>query len=263
MMATNVNGMLQAFKQTPLAWELRRLKRLLHGEPPERAAERRFYTSIIPRDADGCIVDVGANAGSKTELFRQLATRVIAIEPDPISAETLRRRFKWRSNVIVRELAITDHTGSVTFSQFVPGSAFNTADRAWAGAMEDGSNHMHLTLQKPREIQVAACTMAEIETEYWPVKYLKVDAEGHEERVLSTLSHQVPLISLEFNFPQMYGALSTCIEHLGSIGNYRFNVAITEPPTRLELSWLSAAEIIGEITARRWSYAELYARLAQ
>ena len=255
--------MLQAFKQTPLAWELRRLRCLLAGEPSERAAERRFYTSIIPRDAHGCIVDVGANNGNKTELFRQLTTRVIAIEPDPNSAETLRRRFKWRFNVVVRECAITDHADIVPFYQFAPGSAFNTADRTWADAMMDGSNHMNLTLPKPLEIQVAACTIAEIETEYWPVKYLKVDAEGHEERVLSTLRQQVPLISLEFNFPQMYGALSMCVEHLCSIGNYRFNVAITEPPIRLELSWLPAAEIIEAITARQWGYAELYARLAQ
>src|SRR5262245_61316317 len=133
--------MLQALKQTAVAWELRRLRGLLKTESPSRAAERRFYSAIIPTDTDGCIVDVGANKGSKTELFRHLASRVVAIEPDPESAETLRRRFRWRPKVIVRQCAITDHSGTVTFYQFEPGSAFNTADRSWAGSMEDGSNH--------------------------------------------------------------------------------------------------------------------------
>ena len=76
--------------------------------------------------------------------------------------------------------------------------------------MMDGSNHMRLRLPQPKEIRVPAHTIAEIEAEFRPIKYLKVDAEGHEEKVISTLRTPIPLISLEFNFPQMYDALARC-----------------------------------------------------
>lgn len=69
--------MLQKFKRTAVSWELRRAKRFLfRGE--QQLAERNFYASIIPKGL-GSIIDVGANAGAKTEIFQHLAKRVVAI----------------------------------------------------------------------------------------------------------------------------------------------------------------------------------------
>jgi hypothetical protein len=48
--------------------------------------------------------------------------------------------------------------------------------------MVDGGNHMRLSLLQPKEIRVPAHTIAEIESELRPIKYLKVDAEGHEKK---------------------------------------------------------------------------------
>ena len=100
-----------------------------------------------------------------------------------------------RPGVIVRECAITDKPGTVSFYQFEPGSAYNTADVDWASSMMDGSSHMHLKLSKPIKISVQARTIREIEAEFRPIKYLKIDAEGHEDRVLSTLSYPIQLVS--------------------------------------------------------------------
>ncbi|HEX7793710.1 MAG TPA: FkbM family methyltransferase [Vicinamibacterales bacterium] len=249
-------------KRTALAWELRRLRQVVRGETPLQVEERRFYTSVIPNGATGgCIVDVGGNTGSKAEIFRQLARRVIVIEPDPASAETLRRRFRWRKVVTIRECAVTDHTGSVVFYQFTPGSAYNTADPIWVAAMMDGSNHMRMTLTTPQEIRVNAVTLSEIVAEYAPIKYVKIDVEGHEEQALSTLDYPVPLISMEFNLPQMFQALSACLERLEQLGQYEFNAVITEPPRRFELEWLSRSDAVTAIRTRGWGYAEVYARL--
>jgi hypothetical protein len=73
--------MLHAFKRTAASWELRRAKKFLYGNSNEQLAERQFYASIIPQGR-GSILDVGANAGAKTEIFRHFAERVVAIEPD-------------------------------------------------------------------------------------------------------------------------------------------------------------------------------------
>ena len=204
-------------------------------------------------------MDVGANHGSKTEIFRKLADRVVAVEPDPSSAGLLRRRFKWRRSVVVCQCAVTDTPGSKAFYQFEPGSAFNTADSTWAKSMMDGSNHMGIKLGEPKEIRVPARTIADLEMTFRPIKYLKIDVEGHEEKALSTLSRAIPLISLEFNFPQMYGALEACVRNINSLGDYRFNAAISEPPEKFEFSWLTGEQIIEAIKSSGWGYAELYA----
>ena len=253
--------MLTAFKRTALSWEIRRLMRPLR-DTRERSLERRFYENVIAKDAEGCIIDVGANNGGKTELFRNLASRVVAIEPDPASAQLLRTRFMWRSGVVVRQCAVAEKPGTIPFYQFEAGSAFNTADCSWAGSMMDGSNHMQLRLPCPKEISVPACTIAEIEAEFRPIKYLKIDAEGFEEKIISTFHYPPLLVSMEFNFPQMREALDACIRHLESIGDYCFNAAITEPPLKFEHErWLLGNQIVELIELAGWHYMELFARL--
>ena len=226
-----------------------------------RLAEIQFYKRLVNASEAGCILDIGANIGSKTEIFLDLASCVIAIEPDPVSAQTLRKRFRWKP-VDVREVAVSSETGIISFYRFGAGSAYNTASGAWAASMVDGTNHMHLRLPEPVSINVKAETLANIVTELGPIKYLKIDAEGLEDKVLSTLAVPIPLISMEFNFPQMWEALLTCIQRLQRIAlGYRFNVAITEPPLKLEFErWATAEQIVSDIRAANWLYVELYAR---
>jgi FkbM family methyltransferase len=86
------------------------------------------------------------------------------------------------TRVVVRQCAIADKSGVIPFYQFGAGSAYNTADPEWASSMMDGSNHMHMKLAPPNEIYVQAQTLAEIEAEFRPIKYLKIDAEGFEKK---------------------------------------------------------------------------------
>jgi FkbM family methyltransferase len=253
--------MVKAFKRTAVSWELRRALRKLR-ESSERAAEWRFYETLIRKDAEGCIVDVGASSGGKTEIFRTLGSRVVAVEPDTASAEVLRARFKWRTGVHIRECAVADVAGTIPFYRFEPGSAFNTANYEWVRNMMDGTNHMRVQLSKPVEIAVTAITIAMLEEEFRPVKYLKIDAEGFELKIISALRRPIPLISLEFSFPTMENALPACVAHLEALGGYRFNAAIAEPPQALEFDrWLDGSELVSAIGSRSWTYSEVFARL--
>lgn len=252
--------MLRELKLSAPAWELRRaLRPFREGE--EGVAERSFYHRLIPAGRTGCIIDVGANAGGKTEIFRRLAARVVAIEPDPESARLLRGRFRFRPAVTVRQCAIAATAGNISFFQFEPGSAYNTANAGWAQSMMDGSNHMGARLAPPKRIEVPATTLGAIAEEFGPAKYIKVDAEGFEQEVISTLRSRCPLISLEFNLPQMQAPLIACIQHLESLGDYVFNAAITEPPRDFAIDrWVTGRELLNHVASRGWLYLELYAR---
>jgi hypothetical protein len=136
--------MLSALKNSAIAWQLRRSwiwKR--YRQPSERRHEIKFYKDLVNASEPGCIIDVGASNGSKTEIFLTLASRVIAIEPDPVSVRILRKRFRWKP-VVVREVAISSVSGTVPLYHFGAGSAFNTVSADWAKCMTDGANHMRL-----------------------------------------------------------------------------------------------------------------------
>jgi FkbM family methyltransferase len=253
-------GFLEKFKQTTLAWELRRARAFVLPRSKAERAQLDFYSSVIP-SSDGVIVDVGANMGTKVEIFRHFAGKVIAFEPDSQSADLLRRRFAWRRNVEVRECAVSDRTGFLEFYSFQPGSAFNTANIDWVKSLESGVNHMGLRLQSPSVVKVSAVRLSDITSELANIKYLKVDAEGHEAEVIATLDRPIPLISLEFNLPEALAGLKKSVSLIESVGVYEFNAVVTEPPASFELDWVNGVQLLEAIEARGWRYVEVYARL--
>jgi FkbM family methyltransferase len=255
--------MFSTLKNSALAWQLRRSsvwKR--YRQHPSRPAEIKFYGRLIDASEPGCIIDVGANHGSKTEIFVDLASRVIAIEPDPSAAMTLQKRFRWKP-VEVIQAAISSDVGVARFYRFEPGSAYNTLSDDWAIAMIDGSNHQGLQLPKPALTHVRTQTLADIVARFSPIKYIKIDAEGFEDKVLSTLTIPVPLISMEFNLPQMCEAMLTCVRHLERTdARYLFNFALSDPPIALVLDeWLSGDDTISRIRLTGRKYVDIYARL--
>lgn len=255
---------LATLKNSAPAWQLRRTAVWKHyRQHPSRPAEIKFYGRLTDASEPGCIIDVGANHGSKTEIFVDLASRVIAIEPDPSAAMTLRKRFRWNA-VEVIQAAISSEVGVAVFHRFEAGSPYNTLSDNWATAMVDGSNHQGLQLPKPALIDVKTETLADIVARFSPIKYIKIDAEGFEDKVLSTLKIPVPLISMEFNLPQMRETMLICVRHLERTdARYLFNFALSEPPIALELDeWLSGDDAISRIRSTGRKYVELYARLS-
>jgi FkbM family methyltransferase len=251
-----------AWKDSSWAWQIRRSRIWRHfRETPLKVAEVEFYRKLISSLPAGRIVDIGANRGSKSEIFYRFADGVVAIEPDRDAVRTLKARFR-RKPVIVLELAIAERTEQIPFYRFGPGSAFNTASSDWAASMTDGTNHMQLKLSEPQATYVQGETLANIVSKYRPVKYVKIDAEGLEEKIVSTLGEAVPLISMEFNLPQMWDSLQQCVKHLEGLNKqYRFNVSTTEPPDHLEWEeWLTAHEVVLRIQSRGWQFVEIYAR---
>jgi hypothetical protein len=112
-------------------------------------------------------------------------------------------------------------------------------------------------------IEVQCRTLSDLCSLCAPLKYRKIDAEGLEYEIISTLDREIPLISLEFNLPDFEHALNQTVEKIQAINSrYRFNVAITEPPLKFEFDkWLTDADALAEVKRRGWLYLELHARL--
>ena len=142
--------------------------------------------------------------------------------------------------------------------------SFNTLSVESVARMSSPENNsMGFALPAPRQIDVQCRTLSDLCGIYSPIKYIKIDAEGLEYEIISTLDQEIPLISLEFNLPHFEHSLKQTLEKVQAISSrYRFNVAITEPPQRFEFDdWLTGEASFAEIKRRGWLYVELYARL--
>src|SRR5882672_9129830 len=72
--------------------------------------ELHLLEFLCRRDQDA--IDVGANDGCYVHYLRRHARRVVAFEPMPAFAGILRRKF--RRDVVVESLALSDSTGTAT-----------------------------------------------------------------------------------------------------------------------------------------------------
>lgn len=262
--------MLAGLKNHPAVWEMRRLplwQNLRYDEAARHSMKREtdFYRQLLEGLPRGAVLDVGANSGSKTEIFRSMSDFVVAIEPTPRLVHALKNRFQYCRNIKILDCAVSSTNGTSLLHVFEGDDSYNTLAPEWASALRvPHTNRFGLALTSPEKIRVQTCTLAELVQEYGPIKYVKIDAEGYEYEIVSSLETPVPLISLEFNLPEFAGALNRSIEKLHSLsGLYRFNAAVTEPPMKLELSnWVPAEEMREHVNQSGWHYAELFARLA-
>lgn len=229
-----------------------------------RRAEKGFYRGLLGNRDGKLIFDIGACAGSKTELF-QAYGQVICIEPTAGSVLNLKRRFAKYRNVTIVQAAVADTPGFGTLLEFGTGSAYNTLDRnrALTFAAETQTQH-GIPLPTPTETQVRLITIDQLVREYGNPDYIKMDIEGYEARAVRGMSEPHRLLSAEFNLPQFRSELEQVVETLERLDtSVRFNAAVEEPPRTLEFAdWVTGEALLARVEARSWGYLELFCRSA-
>jgi len=169
--------------------------------------EEDFYRRLlVGMQPDDLIFDIGANVGSKTDIFLRLGARVIALEPDEDCMETLRDRFV-RYRFIPRPVtligkAVSEKVGTLRLFVDGPGSAVNTANEKWAAHLRDNKEsfkHGHHGLEFSTTKSVETTTLENLIELYGLPFFVKIDVEGHESSVLRGLDRPVPFLSFEVN----------------------------------------------------------------
>lgn len=125
---------------------------------------------------DGVAFDIGAHIGVHTIGMSPHFKHVLAFEPNPPTAEMLRKNTSTLSNVVVVEAAIGDHTGEANF---------NASPMNCQSKVVDGSD---------RSLAVPMIKLDDfVEFGIGPVSFIKIDVEGYEipafegmHRILST-----------------------------------------------------------------------------
>jgi len=156
-------------------------------------------------------IDVGANDGSYVHYLRRHARRVIAFEPMPSLADTL--RVKFRHGVDVRSIALSDRAGSVELHMPV-------VDGVTVTGCSTVSPTASATYPDHRAIEVPMATLDSVYD--GEVGFIKIDVEGHEPSVvrgaLETIRAGKPLLMIECERRHNPGAFEELLDALGPLG---------------------------------------------
>lgn len=181
-------------------------RRVRYALADDRERRKRRDHDVLPallasvlRPGDRC-VDAGANQGEVLDLLVRLApdSRHVAFEPIPALAERLRGRFN--GSVDVRQAALADAPGHITFQYFPDHPDYSGIDPLVAPSA-------------PEAIEVRATTLDEELAADPPVQLIKMDIEGAELSALrgaaTTLREQRPLLVFEHTLAAQRNGVSS------------------------------------------------------
>lgn len=166
-----------------------------------------IYTTIQDELKGELVFDIGANQGLITKLLLDIPAKVIAVEPQ--QAKLNLPVF----NDVQAKLAvcISDHDGEVDFHECVNYNTISTCYSEWKDGYFKQTSKWHPPKKKK------ALTLDTLINTYGKPKYIKVDVEGYEDKVLAGLSAPIDLLSFEYTggYDKVF---SQCMQHIKRLG---------------------------------------------
>ena len=186
------------------------------------ALQQAFYEGLISK-AD-IVFDVGANVGQRSEIFSQLASRVVAFEPQAECVRHLKSRFRFKQNVTIEQLALSETTGEAVIYE----SSAHTVSSMSPKYIETVGKQVFRDETWDRGVVVQTGTLDQMIERYGRPRFIKIDVEGFELSVLKGLSQAVPFVSFEFT-PMVIDEAQKCVDRLHEIsGDYLFDYCLGE-----------------------------------
>ena len=180
-----------------------------------------FYRSALGSRRQ-LIFDIGANQGDKTWVFRQIAKRVVAVEPDSYSWSALTARFGGDPNVYLENMAVGAEIGRANFYVEAEGSAYNTLSHKWAS---------RLSIQPTTRVRtVDVSTLDRLITKYGRPDYAKIDVEGYELAIFRGFTGRIPVISFEANLPMFREETLEILTHFKLTSSSHINLRLGNAP---------------------------------
>lgn len=198
---------------------------------PEKFAEKTYFTGIkfvtsqFVKRGD-LVFDIGANIGIFSRIYLELgASEVIAVEPQESAYQTLKMKFCHDSRFHAYRAAVTNYIGKIEFYR-----QLNENSRFGIGAGSSLQKEAINLTKNKTQMEWITETVDAITLDYLIKKhglpdFCKIDTEGHEPLVISTLKEPIPSLSFEL-WPSIPGSMKS-FEILATLGDYKFNYNIS------------------------------------
>ena len=219
---------------------LARSRLLYHGIPFAHRRLIRFYRQFLH---EGDIAfDIGSHAGNRIVAFNAIGARTVAVEPQPLFYQYLKRRFESTDVTIVNE-GIAAESGTAALHINDKNPTLSTFSDSWIEEISQAPGFTNARWN--RTVPIKLSTLDDLIQRFGEPRFCKIDVEGFEEEVLQGLS--LPLQSLSFEYlPATKQRACNCIDYLSRLGPYRFNWS--EAGTmRLKLAKLIDADAMKKI----------------
>ena len=145
-----------------------------------------LYDYVYPHVKDKLVFDVGSNIGEVTKKFINAGAKVIAIEPQI----KITNNTNYKGVSAIKNVCISDKVGSVSFYTNNRATTTATCFEDWKRAQHPSTKWTKITLK--------STTLDSLIEEFGKPKYIKIDVEGYEHKVLAGLSCKIDFISFEF-----------------------------------------------------------------
>jgi FkbM family methyltransferase len=248
--------MLDALRSLP---GILRSLRSYYGGRARKAAMQRLYADFVHKG--DLVFDIGAHVGDRVRAFRRLGARVIAVEPQPALAKTLRLLYGRDPMVIIEQGAVGGHPGSVELNINMANPTVSTASDEFIAAAAHASDWEGQRWNK--RIAVRMTTLDELIAAHGTPAFIKIDVEGFEAEALAGLSRPPPALSFEFTLIQRRIG-QVCIRRCCELGYSWFNAALGESQKFEHAEWIEVDAIARWLDAlpMEANSGDIYARLA-
>lgn len=213
-----------------------------------------FYSLFISK-GDLCF-DIGANYGKYTRIFSRLGAKVISIEPQRACVKKLYIDFRGNKNIIIVGKAIgeTEKITEITICE--QSSSLSTLSNKWRTQGPYAS-----LFNKTKTQKVEMIILNKLIEIYGVPKFCKIDVEGYEPLVLSTLKVKIPFLSLEFH-SKFLDDLVKCLNLLSSIGKIKLNYILSDGLNFKFPQWMSQNQLSTALKSSKIEnlYGEVFVR---
>ena len=196
---------------------------IYYGDRRRRAALAAHYARFVT--SGDLVFDIGSHVGDRVAAFRRLGARVVAVEPQPAFARTLRLLYGRDRAVTVLESAAGRAPGTVTLRVNLDNPTVSTASEAFIAASRGAPGWEGQ--RWGTSVEVPVTTLDALIARFGAPQFVKIDVEGWEEEVLAGLGSPPPALSFEFTTIQRDLA-AACIARCVAMGYRRFEASLGE-----------------------------------
>jgi len=229
---------------------------IYHAIPGRVRRLVRFYAQFI--HAGELCFDIGAHVGNHTRALRSLNAKVIAVEPQPLFTNLLKRWYGSDPEVILLDQALGTTRGEGLFFISPRHPTVSTLSSSWTELPSQVPSFAGVRWDT--QMTVPVITLDSLIADYGVPAFCKIDVEGYELEVLRGLNQPLSLLAFEY-LPAAREIALACLDRLAELGDYDYNWSIGEQ-MELNPDWVSSTQAANYLKTLPKSAREgnLYAR---